>query len=74
LWRTRKMGRVDRGEKCNVSGCTEIAIRSISAERAAEAKLDIKGARRAYLCKKHYKDLKKQLKKGDRLEKWRRNF
>lgn len=67
------MGRVDKGEKCNVSGCTETAIRSISAERATEAKLDIRGASRAYLCKKHYKELKKQLKKSNQLEKWRRN-
>ncbi len=68
------MGRIDRGEKCNVSGCAETAIRSISAERAGEAKLDIRGANRAYLCKKHYKELKKQLKKSNQLEKWRRNI
>jgi hypothetical protein len=67
------MGRIDKGEKCNVSGCSETAIRSVSNDRAAQAKLDTKGAHRAYLCKNHYKEFKKKLKKDDRLEKWRRD-
>ena len=67
------MGRVDKGIKCNVSGCTETAIRSISAERVAEAKLDIRNADRGYLCRKHYKELKKRTKGSLRLERWRRN-
>lgn len=67
------MGRVDKGIKCSVSGCAEVAIRSISAEKVAQAKLDIGSSDRGYLCKKHYKELKKRLKGSLRLEKWRRN-
>ena len=67
------MGRVAKGIKCNVSGCTEKAVRSISPERATEAKLDIGAATRAYLCKKHYRELKKRLKKSLQLERWRRS-
>jgi len=68
-----KMGKIDKGVKCSVAGCTETAVRSISAEMASEAKLKTVEARRAYLCKKHYKELKKRLKKNRRLQKWRWN-
>ena len=65
------MGKVSKGVKCNVVGCTQIAIRSVSSASAAEAKIDIGGARRAYLCRAHYKEMKKRLKKDRQLERWR---
>lgn len=68
-----EMGKIDKGINCSVDGCSEMAVRSISAEKASEAKLKTAEARRAYLCKKHYKELKKQLRKDRRLEKWRWN-
>jgi len=67
------MGKVDKGVTCSVTGCIEMAVRSISAEKVAEAKLSTGATRRAYLCRKHYKELKKNLKKDRRLEKWRWN-
>jgi len=68
-----KMGKIDKGVTCSVAGCTEMAIRSISAEMTSEAKLKTAEARRAYLCKKHYKELKKRLKQDRRLQRWRWN-
>ena len=66
------MGRVDKGVKCCVSGCSKEAIRSLSSEKVKSAGLNVGGSeRRAYLCKEHYKDYKKRTKKEKMLEKWR---
>jgi hypothetical protein len=66
------MGRIDKGVKCSVSGCSREAIRSISADKARTAGLSVgSGERRAYLCKEHYKEFKKKTKKDKTLEKWR---
>jgi hypothetical protein len=47
-------------EKCSVKGCNNPAERSIPTEAALEAGLDIEeDARRAHLCKEHYKSYKK---------------
>ncbi len=65
------MGKVEKGITCNVVGCTDKAIRSISAEKVAHAGLDIGKANRGYLCKKHYKELKKKSKKDKMIDRWR---
>lgn len=66
------MGRIDKGVKCNVSGCGAEAARSISADKVKAAGLNIgTGEKRAYLCKEHYKEFKKKNKKDKTLEKWR---
>lgn len=66
------MGRVDKGVKCSMSGCSKEAIRSLSSEKVKSAGLNVGGSeRRAYLCKEHYKDYKKRTKKEKMLEKWR---
>lgn len=65
------MGRIDKGVKCNVSGCGGEAVRSLSAEKVKAAGLRVSSERRAYLCKEHYKDYKKRTKKDKQLEKWR---
>jgi len=65
------MGKVERGIKCNVSGCDQQAIRSISMDRVRESGLKITDARRGYLCKSHYKELKKKSKNSRRFERWR---
>ena len=65
------MGKIEKGEKCNVVGCNETAIRSISAEKVASAGLDVGKASRGYLCRKHYKELKKKSKKDRMIDKWR---
>lgn len=62
------MGRVDSGVNCSVEGCSELAVRSISAEKARTAGLRIGDERRAYLCKEHYKSLKKLTKKDREIE------
>lgn len=66
------MGRVAKGVKCNVSGCSKEAIRSLSAAKVRSAGLAINtNERRAYLCKEHYKEYKKKTKKEKKVEQWR---
>jgi histidyl-tRNA synthetase len=65
------LGRIDKGVKCNVSGCGRDAVRSLSGEKVKAAGLNIGSERRAYLCKEHYKEYKKRTKKDKQLEKWR---
>jgi hypothetical protein len=66
------LGRVDKGVKCSVSGCSREAIRSLSAEKVRSAGLHVGSSeRRAYLCKEHYKEYKKKTKKDKQLEQWR---
>lgn len=65
------MGKVDKGEQCKVVGCTEAAVRSISPEKVSHSGLNIGAARRAYLCKKHYREFKKLTRKDRQIDKWR---
>lgn len=62
------MGKVKKGVPCGIAGCTDRSARSLSKESISKALnetgLQVKGTgNRAYLCEKHYKALKKQLKK-----------
>jgi hypothetical protein len=66
-----ELGRVSKGVKCNVAGCAQTAVRSVSPDAVAQAKMDIGGARRAYLCRMHYKEMKKRSKKDRQIERWR---
>jgi hypothetical protein len=65
------LGRVDKGVKCGVSGCSRQAVRSISTAKVRSAGLAAGGEKRAYLCKEHYKEYKKKTKKDKQLEKMR---
>lgn len=65
------MGRIDKGAKCSVSGCSSEAVRSISATKVKSAGLGVSSEKRAYLCKNHYKEYKKKTKKDKQLEKMR---
>ena len=65
------MGRVGKGEKCSVVGCSRVAERSIPLDKAKSAGLNVGGEKRAYLCHEHYKEYKKKSKKDKTLEKWR---
>ncbi len=65
------MGRIGKGVKCSVSGCSNEAARSISADKVKTAGLKVGNEKRAYLCKEHYKDFKKKTKKDKQLEKMR---
>jgi len=65
------MGKVAKGQRCSVVGCGSAAIRSISPEKVAHSGLNIGNARRAYLCKPHYREFKKLTRKDRQLDKWR---
>lgn len=65
------MGRIDKGVKCSIVGCSRVAVRSISAAKVRSAGLSVGVGRRAYLCKEHYKDYKKKTKKDRELERMR---
>ncbi len=65
------LGRVGKGAKCSVVGCDKEAVRSLSTEKVSSAGLNVGETRRAYLCKEHYKEFKRETKKEKMLEKWR---
>jgi len=65
------LGKVAKGVKCSVVGCKEDAIRSISLEEISRAGLKASASGRGYLCKNHYKEMKKKLKKDKQIEQWR---
>jgi thymidine kinase len=62
------MGKIKKGVLCNIAGCAESALRSLSKDSMSkplsETGLQVKGtSNRVYVCEKHYKILKKQMKK-----------
>ena len=65
------MGKVGKGVKCSVVGCSNEAVRSISTSDVNRAGLKITSSGRAYLCKNHYKEMKKSLRKDKQVERWR---
>ncbi len=65
------MGKVAKGIKCTVTGCSEDAVRSISPEDVSKAGLKVSASGRGYLCKNHYKELKRKLRKDKKIERWR---
>jgi hypothetical protein len=62
---------VAKGVKCSVTGCSNDAVRSIPTAKVKNAGLKVNETRKAYLCKQHYKEFKKETKKDRALEKWR---
>ncbi len=66
------MGRIDKGVKCDVSGCANEAERSISTDKVKHAGLKVSSnEKRVYLCREHYKEFKKKTKKDKTIDKWR---
>jgi thymidine kinase len=66
------LGKVDKGVRCNVNGCSGLAERSLSREQMAGSGLSVGGqGRRVYLCREHYKTWKKATKKEKSLERAR---
>ena len=66
------MGRIDKGVKCSVSGCSMEAVRSLSTGKARSAGLNVgSNEKRVYVCKEHYKEFKKKTKKDKTIDKWR---
>lgn len=70
------MGKVGKGKGCDVEGCQNMAERSLPFERVEKAGIVVKqgGGRRVYLCKGHYKELKRKLRNDRKIEKWMRSF
>ncbi len=64
------MGRINKGQKCTVRGCSNDAVRSVNVAKAKNAGLAVEG-KTAYVCEEHYKQFKKGNKKSDQIEKWR---
>jgi len=65
------LGRVAKGVKCSVERCKNDAVRSLPVDKVKTSGLKVSDERRAYLCKEHYKEFKKETKKDRVLEKWR---
>lgn len=66
------MGRIEKGVKCSVSGCTREAARSITTDKVKAAGLNVgSNEKRAFVCKEHYKEYKKKTKKDKTLDRWR---
>jgi len=67
------VGKVAKGVKCSISGCSKDALRSLPVDKvnASGLKVASSSCRRAYLCKDHYKEYKKSTKKERKLEQWR---
>ena len=58
------MGRIEKGQKCTVTGCGREAARSIPSDKVKAAGLNVNSSeKRAYICKEHYKEYKKKTKK-----------
>jgi hypothetical protein len=65
------MGKIEKGVKCSVVNCSEMAVRSISVEKIAAAGLRLSDTKHGYLCELHYKEYKKKSRDDRRVEKWR---
>jgi len=65
------VGKVGKGIKCSVAGCAEGAVRSVSPVDVSKAGLRVSSSGRSYLCKNHYKEMKKKLRKDKEIERWR---
>ena len=68
-----KKGRVQKKIECSVEKCTKNYERSISLKLVSKAGLKLKSdkVKKAYLCKEHYKEYKKNSKDDRKVQKWR---
>jgi hypothetical protein len=56
-------------KECDVKGCKEEAVRSISSKKASKSGLSVKESKgNVHLCKDHYRDFKKATKEDRKLE------
>ncbi|HIE14710.1 TPA: hypothetical protein EYP70_05500 [Candidatus Bathyarchaeota archaeon] len=65
------MGKIDKGVRCSVISCEDEAVKSLPIEKVMAAGLKVRGSKRAYLCKEHYKEFKKATRKERMLDRWR---
>lgn len=60
------MGVIARGAKCDVSGCDNDGVRSLNARKVDDAGMNLStSAKKAVLCRTHYREWKKETR-GDR--------
>ena len=66
------MGVVSKGAKCNVEGCNEDGVRSLNTTKVENAGLRVTSTgKKTVLCKKCYKEYKKESKDDRDLERAR---
>ena len=65
------MGKVAKGKLCDGAGCGRVAVRSLSRGLVAKSGFSLGGSGRVYLCREHYKLVKKRLKRESMVRKWR---
>ncbi len=66
------MGVVSKGAKCNVDGCDEDGSRSLNTVKVERTGLRVTSmGKKSVLCKKHYKEWKKESKDDRDLERAR---
>ncbi|MHB1909506.1 MAG: hypothetical protein ACYCQJ_11660 [Nitrososphaerales archaeon] len=65
------MGKIEKGVKCSVTGCSQDAERSMSRNQLGNSGLSVSSDRRAFLCHEHYKTWKKNTKKQRELDRAR---
>ncbi|MEM1545834.1 MAG: hypothetical protein QXP91_05195 [Candidatus Methanomethylicia archaeon] len=67
------MGKVGKGVECSIHNCTDRAVKSVSLKSIpSNVGFQFKsGGRNIYLCEKHYKAVKKAIKKKIDLERER---
>ena len=66
------MGVIAKGAKCNVEGCSDEGARSLNTAKVENAGLRVTSSgKKTVLCKKHYKEWKKESKEDRDLERAR---
>ena len=66
-----QMGKIEKGVKCSIIDCANLAARSISTGKAESSGLIVEGKKRTYLCRAHYKEFKKKSKGVRQINQWR---
>ena len=66
------MGIVSKGAKCNFEGCDQVSARSLNTSKVEKSGLRVNSTgKKTVLCKKHYKEYKKESKDDRDLERAR---
>jgi len=66
------MGIIAKGAKCNVNGCSNDGVRSLTTSKVEGAGLSISStSKKTALCKEHYKEWKKATKQDRDVERAR---
>ena len=68
------MGIIAKGAKCNVNGCSNDGVRSLTTSKVEGTGLSIlSSSKKTALCKEHYKEWKKATKQEREIERARYN-